>query len=143
MSIDTYIIRADHKDLNGLTETELRNKRTGLALNDLDPTTLIKLESLITGEDTFIINNRGYDILASKKGLVYIKTSPQLLKALRKLTFKEKNEILNLWIDSKEMSLYNSSPIKAAEILDWLIQSARSVEDLDKPLIICMSRGSH
>ena len=113
MSLDTYIIRAAQEDLEHLSDNDLLDHRKGLALNDLDPTTLIKLESLITGEDTFTINSRGYNILASANGLVYVKTSPQLLRALRHLTFKEKNEILNLWIDSKEMALYNSSPIKA------------------------------
>ena len=139
MNMDTFIIRASRHELKYYNGKNFLGSFCGIKLKDFDPTQLMKLESLITGDDLFDINNRGYNIIGySTEGITYIDTSPQLLKALRTLTFSKKIEVLDKWCRCKEMQLYHSSPIKAAEVLDWLIKSSRDIDAFQKPLIVCM-----
>ena len=108
--------------------------------NGIDPTTLTQLESILSGEEYYnICINDNYTILHrfnDEDGPVFINSSSQLLQQLKNLNKQQKDDILDKWCKTQEMSLYGWTPKTAEHIIDWLIQTCESSQDPKEQIIL-------
>ena len=115
----------------------------GLEVKGIDPTSLTKLESILTGIDFFHIYQRGdYRVIQrnDKTGSMFISSSPILIDSLKTIAEDEKDEIIDQWCSSQEVSLYGWSENKARNLLNWLIESAGSRNSASEQFILFIDK---
>ena len=128
MAIKSYLFKSTKDDVCKLHEADKVSLQfEGIESTGIDPTTLTQLESILTGEDCYNIYEKGdYSIihrLEDKKGPVFISSSSKLIDGLKNLTKNSKQEVLERWCQTQEMSLYGWTPQKAEHIIDWLLKT--------------------
>ena len=126
MAISSYLFKSTEEDICKLQEQDdIRARFEGIESTGIDPTTLTKLESILSGEDYYNICEKGnYSIIhrfSKDSGPVFIRSSKKLSKCLKELHRNQKPEILKRWCDTQEMSLYGWTPDKAERIIDWML----------------------
>ena len=129
MSIESYLFKSTKENIYNIDEVgQIKSDFKSINSSGIDPTTLSQLESILTGEDCYNIYEKGdYSIFHrfdDEGGPVFIRSSTNLIKCLKELSLQRKNEILERWCQTQEMSLYGWTPEKAERIINWLIDAS-------------------
>jgi len=139
----SYLFKSTKEDVikhdNG---EEVKNLYNGLESNGIDPTTLTILESIISGEDYYNINERGdYEVIKKvdeddENSPLFVSSSQNLIDSLKNLSNEQKTKVLEDWCASEEMTLYGWTPEKAQHIFDWLVTMSSSKRDPNEKIIL-------
>ncbi len=141
MAISSYLFKSKKEDIYKLEkQDDLKSKFKGIESTGIDPTTLTKLESILSGEDYYNICEKGeYSIIHrfdEESGPVFISSSSSLVDCLKSLNENQKQDILERWCETQEMSLYGWTPEKAEHIIDWLMSATTKSEDPKEEIIL-------
>ena len=123
--------------------SSIKNEVVGLEVEGIDPTSLTKLESILTGVDFFHIYQRGdYRVIHrnDSSGAMFISSSKQLVNSLVTIAEDEKDEIIDQWCSSQEVSLYGWSKDKARKLLNWLINEASHKSSAKEQFILFVDK---
>ena len=139
----SYLFKSTKEDVikNGNTG-EIKDLYDGLESNGIDPTTLTILESIISGEDYYNIQERGgYEIIKKineddENSPLFVSSSQNLIDSLKNLSAEQKVNILEDWCASEEMALYGWTPAKAQHVFDWLVNTSSSKKQPDEKIIL-------
>lgn len=116
----------------------------GIESSGIDPTTLTILESILSGEDFYNIHERGeYEVIKkydknSDNIHLFVSSSKNLIKHLKKLTSEQKKHVLEEWCATQEMTLYGWTPETAEKIIDWLISTSKNKKCPEETIILFM-----
>ena len=142
--MEAFLFKAEPSRVTDLNEpVNIKNNVNGLEVQDIDPTSLTKLESILTGVDFFHIYQRGnYRVIHRNdtSGAMFISSSSELISSLKDIAEDEKDEIVNQWCSSQEVSLYGWSKDKASELLNWLIAKAVQSNSLKEQFILFVDK---
>ncbi|MCH2206603.1 MAG: hypothetical protein MK132_12115 [Lentisphaerales bacterium] len=141
MSINSYLFKSKKEDIYKLEkQDDIKSKFNGIESNGIDPTTLTKLESILSGEDYYHICEKGdYSIIhrfEEDSGPIFISSSSSLARCLKSLNKEQKHDILEKWCQTQEMSLYGWTPEKAEHIIDWLLNASTDCNDPREEIIL-------
>ena len=141
MSINSYLFKSTKEDIFKLEkQDDIKSKFNGIESNGIDPTTLTKLESILSGEDYYHICEKGdYSIIHRFEedcGPIFISSSSSLYSCLKSLNEDQKQDILDKWCKTQEMSLYGWTPEKAEHIIDWLLKACTNCTNPKEEIIL-------
>ena len=97
-----------------------------LKFSNMDPTTILKLHSILSGLDTFELNKTyDYELSEISPSVISMTLPNNLICFLRELQTASKAEVLLEWHQSQEVRLNNWGELQTAMNLDSLIDACR------------------
>lgn len=141
MAIKSYLFKSTKDDICKLKQQDdIRAKFEGIESTGIDPTTITKLESILSGEDYYNICERGnYSVIHrfnEDSGPVFVSSSTSLSNCLKEMQKNQKREILERWCETPEMSLYGWTPDKAEHIIDWMLSVSTKTDRPAEEIIL-------
>ena len=104
------------------------NRQT--VFTDMDPTVLVRLHSILTNRDVFILNSQNdYSIKIETSGLISMKLPADMIAALKNLNSIKHSQITKKWLDSKEVRLNRWDVTQCREKLNRLTRLANQGRD--------------
>lgn len=142
--MEAFLFKAEPSRVTDYNQpSKIKNETTGLVVQGIDPTSLTKLESILTRVDFFHIYQRGdYRVIHRNdaSGAMFISSSRQLASSLKNIAEDEKDEIIDQWCSSQEVSLYGWSKDKARKLLNWLIAEASRKSSVKEQFILFVDK---
>ncbi|MCM8530703.1 MAG: hypothetical protein NE330_06030 [Lentisphaeraceae bacterium] len=137
----SYLFKSTTEKVCRVKDTDdIQKTFSGIESDGIDPTTLTKLESILSGEDYYnICVDNNYTIFHrfnDEEGPVFINSSSQLIQHLKNLNKQQKSNILEKWCKTQEMALYGWTPKSAEFIIDWLLETCESSQDPKEQIIL-------